>query len=124
MRFIAKLILIAGSCYVAEQFLPWWSVAICAFVVNFFLPAKGFDAFLSGFLGVGLLWLGFAWLIDADTSGLLTEKVASIFEFDTSFLLVALAGLVGGLVGGFAALSGSLFRNLRHSEDSKGSYYT
>ena len=124
MRFIVKLVLTAASCYVAELFFPWWIVAVCAFVINLFLPSKGFNAFLSGFLGVGLLWLLFAWLIDLDTSSLLTEKVASVLTLTDSSLLVALTGLVGGLVGGFAAMSGSLFRNLRHSEDPKSSYYT
>ena len=124
MKFIAKLVLTAGLCYFAELFFPWWIVAVCAFVINLFLPTKGFNAFLSGFLGVGLLWLLFAWLIDADTSSLLTDKIAEQFGLTNSSLLVALTGLVGGIVGGFAAMSGSLFRNLRHSEEPKSSYYT
>ena len=124
MKFIAKLILTAGSCYVAESFFPWWIVAVCAFVINLFLPTKGFNAFLSGFLGVGLLWLMFAWLIDRDTSSILTEKVANLLELNHASLLVAVTGMVGGLVGGFAAMTGSLFRNLRQSEDPKSSYYT
>ena len=123
MKFIAKLVLTAASCYVAELFFPWWIIAVCAFVINLFLPTKGFNAFLSGFLGVGLLWLLFAWLIDLNTSSLLSEKVAQLFELSNTSLLVAITGLVGGLVGGFAAMSGSLFRNLRQSEEPKSSYY-
>lgn len=123
MKFIAKLVLIAALSYLAEQFFSWWIVAVCAFGVNLFLPTKGFNAFLSGFLGVGLLWLLFAGMIDQRTSGILTEKIAGVMQLNNDFLLVALAGLVGGLVGGMAALTGSLLRNLRHSEDAKGSYY-
>ena len=123
MKFIAKLVITAASCYVAELFFPWWIIAVCAFVVNLFLPTKGFNAFLSGFLGVGLLWLLFAWLIDLNTSSLLSDKVARLFELSNTSVLVAATGLVGGLVGGFAAMSGSLFRNLRQSEDPKSSYY-
>ena len=124
MKFIAKIILTASACYLTELFFPWWIIAVCAFVINLFLPTKGFNAFLSGFLGVGLLWLISAWLIDTETSSLLTEKVSSLFYLSNSTLLVALTGLVGGLVGGFAAMSGSLFRNLRQSEEPKSSYYT
>ena len=124
MKFFAKIILTAASCYIAELFFPWWIIAVCAFVVNLFLPTKGFNAFLSGFLGVGLLWLIFAWLIDIDTSSLLTDKIANQFGLNSSSLLVALTGMVGGVVGGFAAMSGSLFRNLRQSEEPKSSYYT
>lgn len=124
MKFIVKLLLIAGSCYIAELFLPWWSVAICAFSVNLLIPTRGFNAFLSGFLGVGLLWLLFAWLIDWNTNSLLTSKVAEVMRLNNTLLLVAVSGLVGGITGGLAALTGSLFRNLRHSEEPKSGYYT
>ena len=69
MKFIFKVILTAAVCYVVELFLPWWTVAIVSFGVNVALPTNGFNAFLSGFLGVGLLWLGMAWLIDAQSGG-------------------------------------------------------
>lgn len=123
MKFIAQLVLIAGLGYVAEQFFPWWIVAVCAFGVNVVLPTRGVNAFLSGFLGVGLLWLVSAAIIDQRTDSLLTEKVAGIMLLNNAFWLVALAGLIGGVVGGMAALTGSLLRNLRHSEDTKDSYY-
>ncbi len=123
MKFVLKMLLIAGLCYLTQLFLPWWVVAFCAFGVNLFLPTKGFNAFLSGFLGVGLLWLAVASTIDVRTDGLLTDKVAAIMSLSPPFLLVAVTGLIGGLVGGMAALTGTLLRNLRHSEDVKGSYY-
>ena len=123
MKFITKIVLIAGLCYVAELLFPWWSIAICAFVVNLLLPTRGFNAFLSGFLGVGLLWLSFSWLIDWNTESLLTDKVADILMLNNALALVAASGLVGGLVGGLAALSGSLLRNLRQSEEPQSGYY-
>lgn len=123
MKFIFKIIVIITLCYVAELFLPWWIVAVISFVVNVALPTRGGTAFLSGFLGVGLLWLGMAWLINSRSGGTLTEMVAGIFELSNPIWMIALAGGVGGLVGGFAGLSGSLLRNLRRSEEAKGSYY-
>ncbi|MGB3780849.1 MAG: hypothetical protein WA960_20970 [Tunicatimonas sp.] len=123
MKFIFKVILTAAVCYVVELFLPWWTVALVSFGVNLVLPTKGFNAFLSGFLGVGLLWLGVAWLIDSQSGGLLTERVAGIFEFTNPVWMIALSGGIGGLVGGLAGLCGTLFRNLRRSEEVKGSYY-
>lgn len=123
MKFIFKVILTATLCYVVELFLPWWTVAIVSFGVNVAFPTKGFNAFLSGFLGVGLLWLGMAWMIDAQSGGLLTERVAGIFELTNPIWMIALTGGVGGLVGGLAGLSGTLFRNLRRREEVKGSYY-
>lgn len=124
MKFIAKIIVIAGLSYIAELFFPWWSVVVCAFLVNFLLPTKGFNAFLSGFLGVGLLWLMFAWAIDADTNSILSAKVAMLFQLSSSSLMVAVTGLVGGITGGFAALTGSLLRNINRKEPAKPGYYT
>nr|WKN36384.1 hypothetical protein K4G66_28905 [Tunicatimonas sp. TK19036] len=123
MKFVAKIVLIAGLSYFAELFFPWWSVVICAFLINLLLPTKGFNAFLSGFLGVGLLWLVFAWAINANTNSLLATKVAELFELNKAGLIVALTGVLGGITGGFAALTGSLLRNINRREPAKPGYY-
>lgn len=123
MKFVTKVILIAGLSYIAEQFFPWWSVVICAFLVNVLLPTKGFNAFISGFLGVGLLWLVFAWMIDSNTGSILTEKIALLFELNQSGLVVAATGLVGGITGGFAALTGNVLRTINRKEPVKPGYY-
>jgi len=123
MKFVTKVILIAGLSYIAEQFFPWWSVVICAFLVNVLLPTKGFNAFISGFLGVGLLWLVFAWMIDSNTGSILTEKIAQLFELNQSGLVVAATGLVGGITGGFAALTGNVLRTINRKEPVKPGYY-
>ncbi|MGD1892626.1 MAG: hypothetical protein ACFB15_18800 [Cyclobacteriaceae bacterium] len=123
MRFLAKTILIAGLCYISQQFFPWWTIVICAFLVSLILPTKGLTAFLSGFLGVGLLWLLFAWSIDASTDSVLTEKIAQLFSLNQVGLLIAVTGAVGGITGGFASLTGSLLRNINRTEPVKPGYY-
>lgn len=112
MKFILKVVLIAGLSYLAELFLPWWSVVICAFLVGLILPTKGFNDFLSGFLGVGLLWLIFAWSIDMDTDSVLTSQVAPLLGVNNALVVVALTGLLGGIAGGFGTLSGSQLRRI------------
>jgi len=124
MRFIFKLILVAGLCYLLELFLPWWSVVIAAFMVNLWLPTKGLSAFLSGFLGVGLLWLIYAWLIDVETSSLMSERIAGLFGMGNPAMMIIITGLAGGLVGGFAAMSGSQFRRIFLKDIPKRGYYS
>ncbi len=124
MRFIFKIILIGGFSYLMELFLPWWSVVVVAFLVNLWLPTKGIGAFLSGLLGVGLLWLIYAWLIDAETASIMSERMADIFRLGNPALMIALTGLAGGLVGGFAALSGSQFRHIFMKDVPKRGYYS
>jgi hypothetical protein len=124
MRFIFKLILIAGLSYLLELFLPWWSVVLVAFLVNLWLPTKGISAFLSGFLGVGLLWLIYAWLIDVETSSLMSARIASLFGVGNPAMMIIITGLAGGFVGGFAAMSGSQFRRIFMKDIPKRGYYS
>ena len=68
-------------------------------------------AFLSGFLGIFILWLVLAWWIDIKNQHVLSNKVAEIFPLGgSSFLLILVTALIGGLVGGLAAMSGSYLR--------------
>jgi uncharacterized membrane protein YbjE (DUF340 family) len=123
MKFITKIVLTAALSYAAELFLPWWSVIFCAFAIGFIFPTKGFDDFLGGFLGVGLLWLGFAWGIDLHTDSILTKQVAPILYMNNALMVVAVTGLLGGIVGGFAALSGSQLRRIFLPEPPKVGYF-
>ncbi len=122
MKFILRIILTAGLSYLAEMFLPWWSVVGCAFLVGLLLPTKGFNDFLSGFLGVGLLWLIFAWMVDAETNSILTRQMAPMLFLNNALVVVAVTGLLGGLAGGFGALSGSQLRRIFMQEPPKSGY--
>jgi len=107
-----------------ELFLPWWSIALAAFIVNLWIPTKGLNAFLSGFLGIGLLWLVYAGLLNSDTSSIMAERISGIFGLGNPILMITITGLAGGLVGGFAALSGSQFRRIFMKEEPKRGYYS
>lgn len=108
MRFIVSLILIAGLSYVLCLFLPWWSIAIAAFVVSAFIPQKGFASFLSGFIAMFLLWGTLSWMINAANHELLAHRVSLlVFKSDNPLLLILLTSLAGAIVAGIAALAGS-----------------
>ena len=63
-------------------------------------------AFLSGFISIGLLWLGLALYVDNATQSILTEKISQLFPLN----LFVLTSLIGGLVGGFASMTGALLK--------------
>ena len=92
--------------------MPWWSIAIASFIVGSTTKRSGFTSFLSGFLGIGLLWWGYAAYVDVSTQALLTQKIASLFTLPSGLLLILITGLVGALVGGFASLTGTQFRKI------------
>jgi cbb3-type cytochrome oxidase subunit 1 len=113
MKFIVSIILTALLSYAAGLFsnLPWWTFAICAFIVALVVHQKAWKAFLSGFLALALLWGLLALYIDIQNEHLLGTKVASLLlKTESSLVLVVVTAVVGGLVGGFAAMTGSYLR--------------
>lgn len=111
MKFIISLLLTALLSFTAGLYLPWWTIAVCAFIVSVLILQQPLRAFLAGFLGVFLLWVIFSLLIDAANNHILSHKIASIFPLGgIPFLLILITGFIGGLVGGMAALSGSYLR--------------
>lgn len=113
MKFIVSILLTALLSFAAGLFtvLPWWSFAICAFIVALAIHQRAWKAFLSGFLALALLWGLMALYLDSANDHLLGNKVASLFlKTENALLLVFVTALIAGLIGGFAAMSGSLLR--------------
>ena len=103
------LILVLASAVQLD--LPWWSLAVVAFVVGLAIAPTGRTAFWAGFSGGGLSWiLPAAWLA-YQNEGLLAHRVAQLLPLGGSpVALVLVAGIVAGLVGGLAALAGCWLR--------------
>jgi len=113
---VLSILLIAFLAALLQLFLPWWSVAIAAFLVSFILPNKSFFAFASGFIAILLLWVGYAFFISSANNNLLALKVTELLKQLTGGNLLGLylfTGLIGALVGGFAALTGSFAAKLK-----------
>lgn len=108
MKFTAATILTALISFVAGLYLPWWSMALVSFLVAFFLHQKPGMAYISGFLGLLLLWGSLALWIDSQNNHILSRRMAELFPLGgSSFLLILITALLAGIVGGLAALSGS-----------------
>jgi hypothetical protein len=111
MRFILATLLTLALSFISGLFLPWWGIAIVALLVAILVRQIAGLSFLSGFLGVFLLWAGLAWWIDSKNNSILSERIAHVLPLGgNSMLLILVTGLVGGLVAGFAALSGAYLR--------------
>lgn len=113
MKFITAIILTAMTGFIAGilSFSPWWGFAITSLLVAVLVHQKAGKAFLAGFLGIFLLWAGLAWWIDMKNNGILSHKIAQILPLGgNTLLLIIITGVVGGLVAGFAAMSGSYLR--------------
>ena len=113
MKFFVSILLIALMSFVASIFSPWWIIAIIGFAVAFLIPQKAGLAFLSGFLALFLLWAGLSFYISNANNHLLAHKISLLFlKIDNPILLIVVTGFVGGLVTGFASLSGRLCKQI------------
>lgn len=116
MKILSAIFITAFLAFVAGLYtsFPWWSFAVTSLIVSVAIHQKPGKAFLSGFLGLFLLWAGLALLKDAANEHILSTKVAQILPLGGSYLvLILITGVIGGLVSGLAALSGSYFRRSR-----------
>ncbi len=117
MKFLVSLLAIAALSIIAGMYAPWWSVAIATGLVGLLMKQKAVLSFLAGFLGVGLTWLGFTWWIDQANGGILSARMAHVLPMGGQVLYLHLiTALLGGIIGGLAALSGSFIRLTIHSE--------
>lgn len=93
-------------------FLPWWVCAVVSFLAAFWQAESGKQAFVVGGAAVGLLWSLAASFWHLASGGILSDKVASMLNLPNGVALTAALLIIAGLVGGNAALSGFLVRNL------------
>lgn len=113
MNFLKQTLFTIAICFIFQYFLPWWTLAIGALIGGYWFGNKSWMSFLAGLTGVGLLWLAYSITIDVQTQSILTEKVARLFPTKTKGLLLLLTALIGGLPGGFAAMTGSLLKSAK-----------
>jgi len=112
MKIIVSILLSALIAFVCGLYLPWWTIAVAAFIVALIIPQFPWKSFLSGFVGIFLLWASLSWWKNFKNDGVLGSKIAELFSLPAnSLLMILITALVGGLIGGFAALSGSYLRN-------------
>ena len=111
MKFFITLILTALLAFAFCLFLPWWSIAIAAFVVAALIPQKPGKAFYTAFIALLLLWGGLSFWMSNNNHHVLAHKISQlILKLDNPMLLILITALIGALVAGFAALAGSYLR--------------
>jgi len=111
MKFLSSILLIALLSFATCLYMPWWTIAIAAFIVALIFNMSSGKSFLAGFLAIFLLWSVMSFAISNSNGHLLAHKVSMlIMKMDSPYLLILATGLIGGLVAGFAALTGSFLR--------------
>jgi peptidoglycan/LPS O-acetylase OafA/YrhL len=114
MKFLSVFILTALTAYAAFLFAdqsPWWIFAIGALIAGWVVPLPSFKAWLAAFLGVFVLWSVLCYMADDKNHGILSAKMAEVLPLGGSpMVLILVTALIGALVAGFSALTGSYLR--------------
>jgi len=114
MKFLAVCILTALMAYAAFLFAgqtPWWIFAIGALLAGWVVPLPSYKAWLAGFLGVFMVWFVLCYMANQSNQSVMSTKMAQLLQIgNTPLLLVFASALIGGLIAGFAALTGSYLR--------------
>lgn len=115
MKFIISVVLTAALSYVCGLYeLPWWSFAVVSFIIALLIHQKKWKAFLAGALALFLLWDGMSLMIDSRNGHILATKMANVFSMGGNYyLLIFITALVGAIIAGLAALTGSMLRSIR-----------
>jgi len=103
MKFITALVLTAFLGFVIGLFttLPWWSFVFTSFLVAMAIHQKVGRAFLTGFLGLFLLWA---------ILSVIKDRANDLPLGGSYWAIIFITGLIGGLVSGLAATAGSTAR--------------
>ena len=97
----------------AQLMFPWWSSAIVALWVGFWVADSPSKSYAYGFAAMLLMWSIYATIQSSANGGLITTAFSNVFGGKLSGTqLIWATGFVGGLVGGFGAMTGTLLRQI------------
>jgi len=112
MRFIGLTLAILLIVGLVNPFFPYWVIMILVGITAALVNLNGFASFMSGALGMGLVWVGQSFYLSIESGSDLPQKMGDLLGAGSGMTLVAITGIIGFLIGGLSALTGSLFRKL------------
>ena len=107
--------LIAVLSFVAQLFLPWWSMVIIAFVSSFFFGRNLRQSFFLPFLACGIVWLLMAATIHFTRGDLMTGRISQLLSLASPILIYLMTFLIAAIAGGVAGFAGYSLKILTRS---------
>ena len=111
MKFIISILLTILLSFCACLYLPWWTIAIAAFLVATVIPQTPIVSFFTGFIALFVLWGILIFWISTNNDHILAHRISLLlFKVDNPFLLIIASAFIGAIVAGFAALTAAYIR--------------
>lgn len=110
IRFTAAAGAILLLALMGQWWLPGYALVAAALPAGALFRLGAGRSFAAGFLAGCLLWGGYAWYLDSRNGGLLSARMGELFGGMPGAGLLAVTALLGGLLAGLGALTGSLGR--------------
>lgn len=111
MKFLVSFLLIAILSFATCLYLPWWTIALIAFLVSTIIVQSPLKAFLAGFTAIFILWFVLSfWASNANGHQLAHRISMLVLKVDNPFLLMAVTSVIGGIIAGFASTAATWFR--------------
>lgn len=111
-KFIMEFGLIAILGYIITLYFPWWSVVAVTFVVGFATNNTVLLSFSAGFAAMSGLWGGYANSLDSYNQLQLSGQLTELFMLQSNTQLLYATTLIGGVLGGMGAITGTLARQV------------
>jgi hypothetical protein len=103
------LIIIIAS-FLLQMVLPWWVVILISFATCGIVGKTGKISFWQPFLAILLLWIGMALFKSLPNNNILATRVAEMLSVKQWSVVLAVTGILGGLVAGICGYCGYKFR--------------
>ncbi|TKC08223.1 hypothetical protein FA048_13785 [Pedobacter polaris] len=103
------LVIIIAS-FLLQMVLPWWVIIIICFATCGLIGKTGKISFWQPFLAILVLWVGFALFKSLPNHNVLATRIAEMLSVKFWPVVLAITGLLGGLVAGISGYCGYHFR--------------
>lgn len=97
---------------------PYWVLMVLVGFWSLIINPRPWTAFFSGGLAFGLSWFVLTIWISIQSESALPSQMADLMGVKNDNLLWLATAVLGFLIGGFSAMTGSLFRRVTERRES------
>ena len=110
MKYWIHTIVIIIVSFLLSFYAPWWIIALVSMISAYIFKLKHWTAAMYGLLAGFILWAGLSFYLDVENKHILSSKIGQLFGGVGSVALVAITGLIGGILAGLGSFVGSALR--------------